>query len=203
VDDDLRRRLGATVGAGGVDGDGVVRPTNLAQLREVLMACEASGASAAPATFPRPAADVLVDVDRLDGVRLDAAALLLHAGGGTPWAAIREATSAQRFAVTGLPMTRSDTAGESVAHGEIAHRTLAGVHLLTPAGRLISAGGRTLKDVVGYDLPGIALGSGIRLGLIAAVTLRLEPAGARTAVEPGPGLWRGDAEIDLAAAFAR
>ena len=50
--------------------------------------------------------------------------------------------------------------GESVALGEIAHRTLAGVVLLTAGGELITAGGRTLKDVVGYDLAGLVLGSG-------------------------------------------
>jgi glycolate oxidase len=105
--------------------------------------------------------------------------------------------------VSGLPSLRSDTAGQSTALGEIAHRTLAGVDLLTSAGELISAGGRTLKDVVGYDLGGLVLGSGDKLGLILAVTLRLEPAAARTPAEAGLGAWRGDAGIDLVAAFGR
>jgi FAD/FMN-containing dehydrogenase len=81
--------------------------------------------------------------------------------------------------------------------GEVSHRALAGVDFMTPQGELISAGGRTLKDVVGYDLPGLVLGSGEQLGLILAVTLRLEPMAARSAAEAGPGPWRGDAGIDL------
>jgi glycolate oxidase len=128
--------------------------------------------------------------------------LLLHAGAAATWVAIREAAAAQRLAVSGLPSLRSDSAAQSVALGEIAHRTLAGVDLLTPAGELISAAGRTLKDVVGYDLGGLALGSGDKLGLIVAVTLRLEPAAARTPAEAGLGPWRGDAGIDLVAAFS-
>lgn len=203
MDDDLRRRLSAAVGLSGVGGEDVVRPANLTQLREVLATCAAADAAVAPATFPQAPADVIVDVARLDAVLLEPGSLLLHAGGATPWTVVREAAAAQRFAVSGLPPVRSQTVGESVMHGEIAHRTLVGVSLLTPAGTLISAGGRTLKDVVGYDLPGLALGSGIHLGVVAGVTLRLEPVGARTPVERGPGAWRGDAGLDVAAAFRR
>ncbi len=202
MDEDLRRQLAAAVGASAVGPDGVVRPANVAQLAEVLGACAVAGATVAPAMFPQPPAGVVVDVSRLDAVRLDPTALLLHAGGGATWAVIREAAAAQRFAVSGLPGVRSGTAGQSVALGEIAHRTLAGIELLTTGGRLIAAGGRTLKDVVGYDLAGLALGSGIRLGVVVGVTLRLEPAAARTPAELGPGLWRGDGGVELSAAFA-
>lgn len=202
MNDDLRRQLIAAVGDGGVDAGNVVRPSNVTQLREVLGLCAAAAASVAPAGTQRGSrTDVVVALDRLDSVRLDAGALLLHAGAAASWAAIREAAAVRRFAVSALPGVRSDTAGESVARGEIAHRTLAGVDLLTPAGALISAGGRTLKDVVGYDLAGLALGSGDRLGAIVAVTLRLEPAAAKTPVEAGPGPWRGSAGVDIAAAF--
>jgi glycolate oxidase len=203
MDDHLRRLLVATVGARGIASDNVVRPANLPQLREVLSACGDAGMSVAPAGCAAvAAAGVVIDADRLAAVTLDPTALLVHVGAATLWVTIRETAAAQRFAVSGLPSVRSDTAGRSVALGEIAHRTLAGIVLLTPGGELISAGGRTLKDVVGYDLAGLALGSGDRLGMIVAVTLRLEPAAARTEAEPGLGPWRGDAGIDAAAAFA-
>jgi FAD/FMN-containing dehydrogenase len=203
VDQGLRRQLAAIVGARGVGSDNVVRPSSVIQLGEALMVCAAASAAVVPSGHPRSAAaDVVIDAGRLDTIRLDAGTLLLHAGTAASWVAIREAAAAQRLAVSGLPSLRSDTAGASVALGEISHRALAGIDLLTRAGALISAGGRTLKDVVGYDLAGLALGSGERLGLILAVTLRLEPAAARTGAEPGPGPWRGDAGIDLTAAFA-
>jgi FAD/FMN-containing dehydrogenase len=197
----LRRQLVAIVGAAGVGSDGVVRAASTAQLAAVLVACSAAGVTVAP-DGPAAAggAEVLINADRLDAVHVDASGLLLHAGGASSWVAIREAAAARRLAVTGLPSLRSERCGTSVALGEISHRALAGVDLLTPRGELISAGGRTLKDVVGYDLAGLALGSGDRLGLIVSVTLRLEPLAARTPAEPGPGPWRGDHEIALAVA---
>ncbi|HEY7927650.1 MAG TPA: hypothetical protein VIG86_09580 [Candidatus Dormibacteraeota bacterium] len=200
----LRRRLAGIVGSAAVGSDGVVRASNIAQLEQVLSACSAAGASVAPAaSAPAATADVVISGDSLDAVEVDAGSLLLRAGGASSWAAIREAAASRRLAVTGLPTLRSERAGQSVAAGEISHRALAGVGILTARGELISAGGRTLKDVVGYDLAGLALGSGDRLGLIVSVTLRLEPAAARTAPEPGPGPWRGGAGTDLAAVFAR
>jgi FAD/FMN-containing dehydrogenase len=203
VEDALRRQLAAAVGARGVESGNVVHPANTIQLREVLAACAAAGVAVAPKGSARAGgAPVVVDAEKLDSIRLDPTALLMHVGAAAAWVAVREAAGASRLTVSGLPTVRSERVGESVALGEIAHRTLAGVELLTPAGELISAGGRTLKDVVGYDLAGLALGGGESLGLIMAVTLRLDPAGARVPEQPGLGPWRGDDPVDVASAFA-
>jgi FAD/FMN-containing dehydrogenase len=203
MDAALRRQLVAIVGAAGVGSDGVVRAATSAQLAAVLVACSAAGVTVAP-DGPAAAggAGVLINADRLDAVQVDPSSLLLRAGAAASWVGIREAAAARRLAVTGLPSLRSERCGTSVALGEISHRAVAGVDLLTPRGDLMSAGGRTLKDVVGYDLAGLALGSGDRLGLIVAVTLRLEPLAARTPAEPGPGPWRGDSDLSLAVAAA-
>jgi glycolate dehydrogenase FAD-linked subunit len=203
MDGVLRRQLVAIVGAAGLGSDGVVRAATVVQLEAVLVACSAAGVTVAPdGSAPAGGADVLISADRLDAIQVDASSLLLRAGAALSWVAISEAAGALHLAVTGLPSLRSDRCGTSVALGEISHRALAGVDLLTPRGELISAGGRTLKDVVGYDLAGLALGSGDRLGLIVSVTLRLEPLAARTPAEPGPGPWRGDHEIAVAVAAA-
>ena len=66
-------------------------------------------------------------------------------------------------------------------------RTLTGVEAVLPSGELVSAGGAVLKDVVGYDLAGLLLGSLGRLAVIVAVRLRLEPAGAATPVGAAAG----------------
>ena len=202
MDEQLRRRLEEIVGPAGVGSDGVVRASNVTQLREVLAACAAAGVRVAPSTSgPVDHRDPVISVDRLDAVRLDAPALLLRAGAASSWTAVRESAAAKRLAVAGLGSVRSERVGASVALGEIPHRALAGVDILTRDGELISAGGRTLKDVVGYDLTGLVSGSGDRLGMIVAATLRLEPVAARSGAEPGPGPWRGDAGLDLALAF--
>ena len=203
MEDALRRQLAAAIGTSGMESGNVVHPANTVQLREVLAACSAAAVAVAPKGSPQEAgATVVVDADNLDSIRLDPTALLMHVGAAASWVAVREAAGARRLAVSGLPTVRSERVGESVALGEIAHRTLAGVELLTPDGELIVAGGRTLKDVVGYDLAGLALGGGQRLGLIMAVTLRLDPAGSRVPAQPGLGPWRGDSPVDVATAFA-
>jgi FAD/FMN-containing dehydrogenase len=205
VDDALRRQLAAAVGTSGMGSGGVVHPANVAQAKEVLAACAAAGVAVVPrgSTSDGAAPAVVVDAANLNAIVVDATALLLHAGAGATWAAVREAAAARRLAVSGLPNVHSDTVGDAVSLGEVAHRTVAGLILLTHGGELISAGGRTLKDVVGYDLAGLALGSGGRLGLILSVTLRLDPAGAGVPAQPGPGPWRGDEVVDLDSAFAR
>lgn len=197
-----RRRLASVAGNTAVDGDGAVHPANVQQVRELLAMCAAEGLRVVPASTASPGATtVAISADRLDAIRLDASTLLLHVGAASTWQAARESAAGSQLAISALGAMRSDHVGASVAAGEVAHRTIVGIDLLTRTGELISAGGRTLKDVVGYDLPGLALGSGDRLGLILALTLRLEPAGARTAAVPGPGRWRGDAGLDVASAF--
>ncbi len=203
MEETLRRQLAAAVGSSGIDSEDVVHPANISQLREAMAVCADAGAAVAPRRSVRAAqVPVVVDADNLDSILVDPTALLLHAGAAATWVAVREAASARRLAVSALPNVRSERVGELVQLGEVAHRSLAGLDLLTTAGELISAGGRTLKDVVGYDLAGLALGGGERLGLVMAVTLRLDPVGAGVPAQSGPGPWRGDGLVDVASAFA-
>ena len=204
MEDALRRQLAAAVGTSGMGADDVVHPANLTQVKEVLAACAAAGTAAVPrSAVSGGSTAVVIDVSNLDAVLVDPTALLLRAGAAATWTAVRDAAGGRRLSVTALPPLRSERVGESVALGEIAHRTLAGVDLLTNGGELISAGGRTLKDVVGYDLAGLVLGAGNRLGLVLAVTLRLDPAGSGVPAQPGAGPWRGEPVVDVTAAFAR
>lgn len=203
MNDALRAQLATIVGKSGIGANDVVQPADIAQLRAVLGACSVAGVVAAHAGSAAGGdATVLIGDERLDAIRIEAAALLLHAGAGCTWAAVHKKAAAKKLAVSGLATTRSDRVGVSLALGELARRSVAGVDLLTGAGALISAGGRTLKDVVGYDVAGLALGSGTRLGLVMGVTLRLEPAAAGTPAQPGAGPWRGDGGLDVTAAFA-
>ena len=62
-----------------------------------------------------------------------------------------------------------------------------GLEVVLPTGELITAGTRTMKGVVGYDLTRLFLGSEGTLGVITRITLRLvaKPAGA---ADPGGGI---------------
>ena len=50
-----------------------------------------------------------------------------------------------------------------------------GLEVVTPSGEIIHTGGRTMKNVVGYDLTRLFVGSEGTLGIVTRITLRLLP----------------------------
>src|SRR6185312_4854151 len=64
------------------------------------------------------------------------------------------------------------------------------VVLATGDGRLVKGGGRTVKNVSGYDIPRLAVGSHGTLGVIVQVTLKLWP------LPPASGWYAAEGGID-------
>jgi glycolate oxidase len=62
----------------------------------------------------------------------------------------------------------------SAKYGVTKHYVL-GLEVVTPTGEIIRTGGRTSKNVVGFDLTGLICGSEGMLGIITEATLRLIP----------------------------
>ncbi len=62
----------------------------------------------------------------------------------------------------------------SAKYGVTKHYVL-GLEVVTPTGEIILTGGRTSKNVVGFDLTGLICGSEGMLGIITEATLRLLP----------------------------
>jgi glycolate oxidase len=62
----------------------------------------------------------------------------------------------------------------SAKYGVTKHYVL-GLEVVTPTGEIIRTGGRTSKNVVGFDLTGLICGSEGMLGIITEATLRLLP----------------------------
>jgi glycolate oxidase FAD binding subunit len=60
------------------------------------------------------------------------------------------------------------------AHGTMRDHVL-GLQVVTADGRVLNVGGRVVKNVAGYDLVRLLVGSGGTLGLISAAYLRLKP----------------------------
>jgi glycolate oxidase FAD binding subunit len=52
---------------------------------------------------------------------------------------------------------------------------LLGIRFVTPRGEIIGAGGKTVKNVSGYDIPKLMIGSMGSLGILCEMTLRLLP----------------------------
>lgn len=144
--------------------------------------------AAAGSSVAAPSGGLLISLDKLNTVEVRATALLARAGAGASVATVQQRVAAEGLAVVGLgngPLPA--TVGALVAAGAVPRRAIAGVEGVLTTGELITFGG-VLKDVVGYDVPALLLGSMGRLGIITEVTFRLEPAAARTtspAVAPG------------------
>jgi glycolate oxidase len=62
----------------------------------------------------------------------------------------------------------------SAKYGVTKHYVL-GLEVVTPTGEIITTGGRTTKNVVGFDLTGLICGSEGMLGIITEATLKLLP----------------------------
>jgi FAD/FMN-containing dehydrogenase len=129
--------------------------------------------------------------------------MLIRAKGGTPVSDI--AVSAQESMLwfphcddsIGREMTVASLLMEapvlpvSVYHGGLREYILS-VELVTGAGDKARFGSKSVKDVAGYEVIGLLLGSGGRYGMITEVTLRLIPG--RTAGDRAPGITTGTEE---------
>ncbi|MGH8959224.1 MAG: FAD-binding oxidoreductase, partial [Acidimicrobiia bacterium] len=72
------------------------------------------------------------------------------------------------------------------------------VTLVTGDGRVVRAGGRVVKNVTGYDLPRLAVGSFGRLGVIVSVCLKLWPLPPTAATVTLNGDFNGEVYRPLA-----
>lgn len=96
----------------------------------------------------------------------------------------RETNRNQQFLAQDPPAHEDTTIGSIIAtsrsgplryaHGTMRDHVL-GLEMVTGDGRVLKLGGRVVKNVAGYDLVRLLVGSGGTLGLITAAYLRLKP----------------------------
>lgn len=155
----------------------------------------------------------------LSGVQLyEPGALTLVAGAGTPVAELEAmlAREGQRLAFE--PMDHRGlmgTGGEPTIGGVFAAnvsgpRRIAvgaardfalGLRFVDGAGRVVSNGGRVMKNVTGYDLVKLLCGSRGRLGVLSEISLKVLPAPETSGMLVLEGLETGRAVAAMAAAL--
>ena len=133
-------------------------------------------------------------------MELDVANLTVTVGAGK--ADGRAAAGAGRGRRLFLPLDPVDSAASTVGGtlatnssgpNRLLYRTardlVLGVRVVTPMGEAVKAGGKTVKDVAGYDMKKLYIGSWGTLGCITEATFRLLPA-ARGQRHGGDGVPR-------------
>jgi glycolate oxidase len=185
VDASLSRVLTEALGPGSVlQGGAVLAPSSperaavalrIAQ-REHLMLRLTSGPGDASQA---PEGGAVLSLANLAAVAVDPARGIARAEAGTTLAALDAALASAGVGVPGLSSDPgSEHVGALVARGGLPRRSICGLEAALPGGDLVMLGAPVLKDVVGYDVSSLLLGSRGRLAAIVAVHLRLVPASA-------------------------
>jgi len=190
-----------------VDGmvpEGVVRPGTQDEVAKVLAACADANAAVIPwgggaamgLGNPPRRADVAMRLDRLDRiVEFDAANLCVTVEAGVTLAALRT-TLAQKREMLPLdpPAENKVTVGGLVAANlsgpsrllyGTARDWVLGMRVALPGGERIHCGGKVIKNVSGYDMSKLFIGSLGTLGIITEVTFKLLPLPATRAAVVG------------------
>ena len=171
----------------------VARPSDADQVAEVLRAAAGHRLSVVPRGrgtklgwgLPPASADVLLDVSALDQV-LDHAAgdLIVATQAGARLGDVQEVVGqgGQRLAIDeAVPggsvggMLAANTSGPRRVAVGTARDLLIGITVVRADGVLAKAGGRVVKNVAGYDLGKLMIGSFGTLGVITDATFRLHP----------------------------
>lgn len=178
----------------------VVRPATQAEVAAVLAACSAATAAVIPwgggttmglGNRP-PRVDVVVCLERLDRIiELDVANLCVTVEAGVPLAALQAALRPKKaFLPLDPPGDAKVTVGGVVAANlsgpsrllyGTARDWVLGMRVALPDGESTHCGGKVIKNVSGYDMNKLFIGSLGTLGIITEVTFKLLPLPAMRA----------------------
>jgi len=178
----------------------VVRPGTQDEVCRVLAACADANAAVIPwgggaaiglGNRPRRA-DAVVSLDRLDRiVEFDAANLCVTVEAGVKLAALQTTLAQQReilpldppadTKVTVGGLVAANLSGPSRLLYGTARDWVLGMRIALPSGEFVHCGGKVIKNVSGYDMNKLFIGSLGTLGIITEVTFKLLPLPAMRA----------------------
>ncbi len=187
------RDAGPGDAVGGVVPSLVARPGSTEEVAAALRAAAAGGLAVVPRGagtkmswgLPPERADLVLDIGRLSGVLEHAAGdLIVKVQAGTPLATVQQAVAqaGQRLALDdplggatiGGVLATNLSGPRRMAFGT-ARDLLIGITIVRADGVVAKAGGRVVKNVAGYDLGKLMIGSMGTLAVITEATFRLHP----------------------------
>lgn len=134
---------------------------------------------------PLRRADAILSTRRLSGIELlDADEGVVRVLAGTPLATLRDAVREAGWELPLDPPGASTTVGGAIASGALGPRALGfglvrdvvlGLQVVLGSGERTRCGGRVVKNVTGYDLQKLYVGSFGTLGVIESAWIRLRP----------------------------
>ena len=186
---------GRPVGSGGAP---VVVPGTLRELRNLMARASRDGrqvrcignATSLPPGYLDGPVDLVVSTRALNTVHAyDPADLTLTADAGVSLAQLERLTGDEgQWLPLDPPGRARRSLGGVLASGACGplqgkfgtpRDHVLGLTLVTGDGRVLELGGRVVKNVAGYDLVKLAVGSGGRLGIVTSATVRLHPLPVR------------------------
>ena len=191
----------------------VVAPQSVAELAATVRQCAAAGTALRPrgsgyemAAGNPVEAPVTIHTGRLDEIRqFDPDELVIRVGAGVTMEKLHATLSEHRLRAVVPQRPTARTIGGVIASGASGYERLRygpvrnhviGMTLVSGGGDVVEAGGRVVKNVTGFDLSRLCVGSFGRLGVITEVGLRVFPrrgSVAVIAVEEPEAAWRGSA----------
>ncbi len=194
----LRARLGDRLeptrfALDGISVESMVRPENAAALGETLGALHETdgaalvrgGGSRMGWGNPLTRADVVISTERMVGVEeLDLEEGVVCVRAGTRLAALRETLGEEGWTLPLDPPGSDSTVGGALASAAFGPRAeiyglprdrVLGLDVVLASGEQTRCGGRVVKNVTGYDLSKLYVGSLGTVGVIAGAWLRLFP----------------------------
>ena len=132
------------------------------------------------------AADLVISLRRMNRITdYQPADLTISVEAGLPFHALESAARAQgQMLPLDVPFATESTLGGIIATNSSGPRRLAygtardmvlGIHFVTAEGKLAKCGGKVVKNVAGYDLSKLLIGSSGSLAIISDITFRLFP----------------------------
>ncbi len=172
----------------------VVRPESVDQIAKIMKLANreripvtprGAGSGLSGGAVPVFGGIVLL-VDRMNRIlEIDAANMMVVVEPGVVTSEINEAVASEGLFYAGYPMSletcyvggnvaENAGGGKAIKYGVTARYVL-GLEVVTPAGEIVELGGKLIKDVTGYNMIQLMVGSEGTLGIFTKIILKLIP----------------------------